>query len=493
MNRPRWRLRRGAPGEEAPSNRLTASFLAPWIGAQRDGSPENAGTEDADTDATDARGSATSGEARLPAPREHSEQREPDRQDQHADDDLTTLAAMMSMDDLAQLAALTADDHRPGSPDLEEPPPVTWATTHRVAHATVPGSGVPVALSTVLPFLGWSISRRVRQRPRPALAEPTDSTGSATAPAATVGSPVLTPRSVRQHRATPRAEGPHSRTEEPASHEHDAEPGSGEDGPESDADPAPEGGIALMDWLSSSETSTAVRRERRRRWAVPLAALVTLLLVGLAVFVGLWRSGEPADAPAAGASPTALTPTPALRGVGSFTQARVRADGTVRVSQWLQAERPFTSVRLRLPAGTGDDPAGTSVFATELRVVPDGDAPENVNARITGLSPRSFYFAPSTLVHLTYRLHNAVQISPENPDRAFVRVTALDVRNSFSTGPRTVRVVGGDVLAMGCTTITPSGAPNPRSCGAPRGKGWQVELTDAQTDDVVTAQIDLTD
>jgi hypothetical protein len=97
---------------------------------------------------------------------------------------------------------------------------------------------------------------------------------------------------------------------------------------------------------------------------------------------------------------------------------------------------------------------------------------------------------PVRVVRIVYTIKGGVERSPSAPGRALARVTALDVRYAGRTGPTAIDIVGPRVRNAACTTREDQAQPRP--CGTPGRKGWQVTLTGAHRVDEVMAQVDLT-
>jgi hypothetical protein len=215
----------------------------------------------------------------------------------------------------------------------------------------------------------------------------------------------------------------------------------------------------------------------------------------VAVLAALWgvalaRSRDDTPQKAAPATePVARQPAlrlpAALPEVGSYVRTSIGEDGDVTVAQWVRSREPVDVVELavpRVPAGS------TPPVATGVRV----DAPPAVATGADSVRGRERYEldVPARVVRILYTIKGGVERSPSVRGRALARVTALDVRYAGRQGPTAIDIVGPRVRNAACTTVGDEAQPRP--CGAPAGKGWQVTLTGAHRVDEVMAQVDLT-
>jgi hypothetical protein len=213
--------------------------------------------------------------------------------------------------------------------------------------------------------------------------------------------------------------------------------------------------------------------------ALALALAVTSVLVVVAMGGDSGRqSDEPGEAP---------VPPAALPLLGSYITSEVRADGTIRVTQWIRSWATFSS--LTLSAYDAPLPPGEPV-AKDLRAVDDGGR-VLVAGAVVGTESRRLEFArPTRFLELTYELQGAVDRSGTVPGRALAAITFLDVDYASAGGSTTVLVTGGSVLNLACAPATAAPSES-RPCGAPEGQGWRVTLSADDREDRVTAQLDL--
>jgi hypothetical protein len=217
-----------------------------------------------------------------------------------------------------------------------------------------------------------------------------------------------------------------------------------------------------------------------------VAGVVVLLVV--AAVTG-WRLMGAGDDPGSSTpEPGERTPRPpvAVAAGTSYVESRVTGSGDLRVRHWIRTRADLFGLELVAPRASGGVP--TSARARDVRVVVDGsvvDGPESV-----GTTTVFFTFAGTRRVFVSYRLEGAVTESPSEPGRGLARVTSLSVTYTPRPTSSTRRVVGADVLAMACAAPGSDAAAVPVPCGAPKGKGWEVELSGPDVDNRVAAQFD---
>ena len=210
-----------------------------------------------------------------------------------------------------------------------------------------------------------------------------------------------------------------------------------------------------------------------------LAAVVVLAVVVAAV-VMLLRSDDSATAPVSRGDATPEPPV-TLAARTSYVDTRVTAGGDLVVRQWLHGSSQMFGVQLSAPPSVGP------VRVTHVRVVAGGR--EVPGAETLRRGRGSYAFTGSEDVFLSYRVPDAVERSDSVRGRALAPFTSLVVRVSPRMVATTYAVGGGEVLALACARPEPGSVPVP--CGAPAGRGWQVERAGDDRRDVVIAQLDL--
>ncbi|KQW53120.1 hypothetical protein ASC77_02130 [Nocardioides sp. Root1257] len=175
---------------------------------------------------------------------------------------------------------------------------------------------------------------------------------------------------------------------------------------------------------------------------------------------------------------------------GSLVLSRIRADGTVEVTQWIRSTEDITELSVAAPdVGVGAD--GVSVTGARL-VAADGtsladDLTVTAEPRVVGLE------SPTTMVRATYVLRGAAEQSGTVRGRVLARAVALDLSFPAQAGPTVVVVAAagdGVVRNLACANAQSSVALL-RPCGTPDGTRWRVRLPPAGRGDVVAAQVDV--
>jgi hypothetical protein len=223
--------------------------------------------------------------------------------------------------------------------------------------------------------------------------------------------------------------------------------------------------------------------------------IVVLVLAGIAaVLVVLAFPSPTADderPPTTGSSDESGTPTPAhgppgAPDVGQYVLGELTPGGELQVTHWIISSAPVDTLTLRadqadgrpgtLPALNVEVTAGREVLA----------APLFVDSREERVSlGRSMQ-----LLRLAYRIDGVLDDDTATlEDRALANVTALNVDYVGESGPvRRVVMAPGEVLNVACLRTDSS---TPRPCGAPLGKGWQVDLEGVDRDDGLLVQLQL--
>ena len=180
-------------------------------------------------------------------------------------------------------------------------------------------------------------------------------------------------------------------------------------------------------------------------------------------------------------------PPAALPETGSFVSSDVRADGTIRVSQWIRSDEAVSKLGLE----AYDTPLPTAEpRATDLEIA-TGKGKVLVSGLVVGTRPQVVDLEkPARVLRMTYSLRGVVDRSGSVTGRALAGVTFLDVGYEPASGPTTVEVTGDRVLNLACADAEAETAPR-RPCGAPDSTGWSVTLPEEDRDDRVTAQLEL--
>jgi hypothetical protein len=175
---------------------------------------------------------------------------------------------------------------------------------------------------------------------------------------------------------------------------------------------------------------------------------------------------------------------------GSLVLSEIRADGSVRVSQWLRDGDGIDALSLAAPVTTGQ--AGP-IRATGGRLVA-ADGTVIAEGLTIGAEPRLVRFDDSTtMLRATYVLRGAVEQSATETGRLSARVVSLDADLSALSGPTVVVVevqAGGEVQGLACANAR-SDVELLRPCGTPDGSRWRVRLDPASREDRVAAVVDL--
>ena len=216
---------------------------------------------------------------------------------------------------------------------------------------------------------------------------------------------------------------------------------------------------------------------------------VAVLLLEFIAIARSMRSDDPEepDPPAAGLPLLAPDELPER---GALVLSEVRADGSVRVSQWFRSGDGLDELLLTAPQVAG---AAGPIRATGGRLVA-ADGTVIADDLTVGAEPRLVRFADSTtMVRATYVLRGAVERSATVDGRLRAVVVALDVDLSPLSGP-TVAVVetqtGGQILGLACGNSR-SEVELVRPCGTPDGARWRVRLPPVSREDRVTATVDV--
>lgn len=175
---------------------------------------------------------------------------------------------------------------------------------------------------------------------------------------------------------------------------------------------------------------------------------------------------------------------------GALVISEIRADGSVRVSQWVRDGDGIDELSLVAPTtSTGSG----SVRATDGRVVA-ADGTVVADGLTIGSTPRVVRTDdPTTMLRATYVLRGAVDRSATVTGRLSARVVSLDADLSAVSGPTVVVVDvqgGGEVQSLACANAR-SDVALLRPCGRPDGTRWRVRLDAAGRGDRVAAVVDL--
>lgn len=216
---------------------------------------------------------------------------------------------------------------------------------------------------------------------------------------------------------------------------------------------------------------------------------VVVLLVEFIAIARSLRSDEP-DEPDPPAAALPLLAPDELPELGSLVLSEVRADGSVRVTQWLRSGDGIDELLLTAPTVAG---AADPISATDGRLV-GSDGTVIADDLTIGAEPRLVRFADSTtMVRATYVLRGAVERSSTAAGRLRALAVSLDVDLSSLSGP-TVAVVetqtGGEILGLACGNAR-SEVALVRPCGTPDGSRWRVRLPPVSREDRVTATVDV--
>jgi hypothetical protein len=231
------------------------------------------------------------------------------------------------------------------------------------------------------------------------------------------------------------------------------------------------------------------RSRRRTLIAVLVGVGVVVLLVEFFAIASSLRSDEPDDPDPPAAALPLLAPDD-LPERGALVLSEVRADGSVRVSQWFRSGDGLDELLLTAPRVSG---AADPIRATDGRLVA-ADGTVIADDLTVGTTPRLVRFADSTtMVRATYVLRGAVERSTTADGRLRALVVSLDVDLSSLSGP-TVAVVetqtGGEILGLACGNAQ-SEVELLRPCGTPDGARWRVRLPPVSREDRVTATVDV--
>lgn len=231
--------------------------------------------------------------------------------------------------------------------------------------------------------------------------------------------------------------------------------------------------------------------ERRRS----LVVLVALAVVGLGLLWWLTSRGDDGvastqDQPSATSQLVAADPLvePArLPERGTFVDARIQRDGSVKVVQWLRGSSAVSEVEL---TAHQSDQLTSAPRATGLSVrtsLGKVSLPETT----VGTDPVVIDLVRSTLVvRLSYHLSGVALESTSPPGRALIGTVALDAAFQGEEGRSRVQVGGRRILSLACEPQD-GGVRDQRPCGEPREGGWSVNLITADLRDHVVAQVDL--
>jgi hypothetical protein len=268
--------------------------------------------------------------------------------------------------------------------------------------------------------------------------------------------------------------------------------------PEPEPEPDPDLEVDDQIWSNTAswpmsfepEPQARVRRSRRLILAVLVGVgVVVLLLECVAIVRTLVSDDGDGRVPVTGTA-TPLVAPDALPAEGVLVRSEVRADGSVKVDQWIRSGDGIGELSFSAPAGVeGAD----AVRATGGRLV-GADGTILADDLSLGAEPRRIRFeSPTTMVRATYVLQGAVDRSATVDGRLLARVVALDVDFPAQSGPAVVVVSaddGGEVRNLACVNGRSTVALL-RPCGAPDGPRWRVRLPAESRTDRVTAQVDL--
>ncbi len=227
--------------------------------------------------------------------------------------------------------------------------------------------------------------------------------------------------------------------------------------------------------------------DRWRRVVSALVVAVGLLILAATARVflvhgtdGRLSSADTGDLDRAPVAPVELVPQT------SWVVTRITASGDVRARHWIRSDRDLFGVGLAVPPSARA--AGSPPLQVRgIRVIANGRV---VAGRERLRGGRGFYpFAGTTEVFIRYRLEGAVERTGSVAERALARLVALDIDLTRPLRATTYAVSGGEVLNLACARPHQGAVPVP--CGRPVGAGWQVRLTRADRNGVVSAQLDL--
>lgn len=185
-----------------------------------------------------------------------------------------------------------------------------------------------------------------------------------------------------------------------------------------------------------------------------------------------------------------LVPPRSLPSRGMLVSSRVRADGSVAVTQWIRSPQGIDQVTILAPGSTG---APGSPRVANVRLVGDGGA-VLADGIAVGSSPRQVRLdRPTSVLQVTYVLDGVAERSSTVPGRLLVQALATGLVTNARSGPTIVTAeapVGAEVLNLACSDAR-SSVELLRPCGNPDGTGWQVRLSPTASVGRVVAQVDL--
>lgn len=215
------------------------------------------------------------------------------------------------------------------------------------------------------------------------------------------------------------------------------------------------------------------------------------VVVSTAWGVDRWRDDSVAGAPdrSAVVQLPRLVPSP-----GVLVRSRVRADASLRVTQWIRPGSVLLSeLTLRVLPAPGDGPPA-AIELRDLRIRADARVlAEPVAELVSGQRVAVPFYGYVRAIRLDYVLEGAVIRSESSaPGRGLARLNLVQVAGPgtdqthvFET--RVLERRGGSVLSMACGDVT--GVL--QSCGRGVARGWQTSVHGSATARPVVSVVDL--
>lgn len=225
----------------------------------------------------------------------------------------------------------------------------------------------------------------------------------------------------------------------------------------------------------------------RRRLLVGGAALAVLLVIG--VVATSWLRGPDApDAPGSSAAATddaSLDSPLTLVEDSEYVETRVRDDGHLVVTHWIQSSEPMDSMTITVPTRPGLE--AQAVTVEDLVVAADGvevDAPDTSSG-----AEWTDELGGAQTLFVQYDLSGALQLSDSAEGRALATMTSLIVDVERDLVTKTQAFPGAQVLTLAC--LPPGTEAMPRPCGTLDADTWTVVSDPDHVQDTVIGQFDL--
>lgn len=244
--------------------------------------------------------------------------------------------------------------------------------------------------------------------------------------------------------------------------------------------PAPEG---PADGGVSGDKEMVSGSTRSQLPVMMVIAGAVALSLGMAT--GVAHQGDKNGLSQSSSPPARVAPFLDMPRDGELVTSRILSSGDIRVDHWIRTRRPVVQVTVKPPL-TQQTPGGQDPFAQRVEI--DTKRGAQPGPRTVETTARTYFFASTHAVHVSYVITGALIRSGTRSHRALAPLTFLNLNYAGQEPDKTVLVRGARVLSVACTT-TPYTEPQP--CGEVKGNAWRVHLRTDGPDEQVMAQLDL--